>query len=80
MKYKSLIMANLFRKKLRTTLTIGSFVVALFLFGLSRGRARSVQPGSGRGGRRPARRDQQNFDHSATADIRIATRFSAYLA
>jgi putative ABC transport system permease protein len=34
MKYKSLIMANLFRKKLRTTLTIGSFAVALFLFGL----------------------------------------------
>ncbi|MGH9746418.1 MAG: ABC transporter permease [Candidatus Acidiferrales bacterium] len=34
MKYSSLIMANLFRKKLRTTLTIGSFVVALFLFGL----------------------------------------------
>jgi len=34
MKYKSLIIANLFRKKLRTTLTIGSFVVALFLFGL----------------------------------------------
>jgi putative ABC transport system permease protein len=34
MKYRSLILANLFRKKLRTTLTIGSFVVALFLFGL----------------------------------------------
>ena len=34
MKYKSLIIANLFRKKLRTTLTIGSFAVALFLFGL----------------------------------------------
>ena len=34
MKYKSLITANLFRKKLRTTLTIGSFAVALFLFGL----------------------------------------------
>ena len=34
MKYKSLIVANLFRKKLRTTLTIGSFAVALFLFGL----------------------------------------------
>jgi len=33
MKYLSLIRANLFRKKLRTTLTIGSFVVALFLFG-----------------------------------------------
>ena len=32
MKYKSLIIANLFRKKLRTTLTIGSFAVALFLF------------------------------------------------
>ena len=34
MKYSSLIMANLFRKKLRTTLTIGSFAVALYLFGL----------------------------------------------
>jgi putative ABC transport system permease protein len=34
MKYVPLIIANLFRKKLRTTLTIGSFAVALFLFGL----------------------------------------------
>jgi putative ABC transport system permease protein len=34
MKYVPLILANLFRKKLRTTLTIGSFAVALFLFGL----------------------------------------------
>lgn len=34
MKFLPLIIANLFRKKLRTTLTIGSFVVALFLFGL----------------------------------------------
>jgi putative ABC transport system permease protein len=34
MKYMPLIMANLFRKKLRTTLTIGSFAVSLFLFGL----------------------------------------------
>ncbi|MGA8144229.1 MAG: FtsX-like permease family protein [Candidatus Acidiferrales bacterium] len=33
MKYLTLIKANLLRKKLRTTLTIGSFVVALFLFG-----------------------------------------------
>ena len=33
MKYIPLILANLFRKKLRTTLTVGSFVVALFLFG-----------------------------------------------
>jgi putative ABC transport system permease protein len=34
MKYMPLIIANLFRKKLRTTLTIGSFAVSLFLFGL----------------------------------------------
>lgn len=34
MKYLSLIFANLGRKKFRTALTIGSFAVALFLFGL----------------------------------------------
>jgi putative ABC transport system permease protein len=34
MKFLPLIVANLFRKKIRTTLTIGSFAVALFLFGL----------------------------------------------
>ena len=34
MKFVPLILANLFRKKLRTALTIGSFAVALFLFGL----------------------------------------------
>ncbi|MGB6979530.1 MAG: FtsX-like permease family protein [Candidatus Acidiferrales bacterium] len=34
MKFFPLILANLFRKKLRTTLTIGSFAVALFLFGI----------------------------------------------
>jgi putative ABC transport system permease protein len=34
MRFLPLIIANLFRKKLRTTLTIGSFAVALFLFGL----------------------------------------------
>lgn len=33
MKFLHLIRANLFRKKLRTTLTVGSFAVALFLFG-----------------------------------------------
>lgn len=33
MKYMPLILANLFRKKLRTTFTIGSFAVAMFLFG-----------------------------------------------
>jgi putative ABC transport system permease protein len=33
MKYFPIILANLFRKKLRTTLTVGSFIVALFLFG-----------------------------------------------
>jgi putative ABC transport system permease protein len=34
MKYFPLILANLFRKKLRTILTIGSFAVAMLLFGL----------------------------------------------
>ncbi len=34
MKYLHLLTSNLFRKKIRTTLTIGSFAVALFLFGL----------------------------------------------
>lgn len=34
MKYRHLIFANLFRKKIRTALTLGSFAVALFLFGL----------------------------------------------
>ena len=33
MRFFPLILANLFRKKLRTTLTIGSFAIALFLFG-----------------------------------------------
>jgi putative ABC transport system permease protein len=33
MKYRGLVFANLFRKKLRLTLTIGSFAVALMLFG-----------------------------------------------
>jgi putative ABC transport system permease protein len=34
MKYVPLVISSLFRKKIRTTLTIGSFAVALFLFGL----------------------------------------------
>jgi putative ABC transport system permease protein len=34
MKYRHLILRNLFRKKTRTALTLGSFAVALFLFGL----------------------------------------------
>ncbi len=34
MRFRHLILANLLRKKIRTTLTIGSFAVALFLFGL----------------------------------------------
>jgi putative ABC transport system permease protein len=34
MKYFALLISNLFRKKIRTVLTIGSFAVALFLFGL----------------------------------------------
>ena len=32
MKYSRLILANLFRKKIRLALTLGSFAVALFLF------------------------------------------------
>jgi putative ABC transport system permease protein len=34
MKFGRLILANLFRRKLRTTLTVGSYAVALFLFGI----------------------------------------------
>ena len=34
MKFLPLIFANLRRKKIRTTLTVGSFIVAFFLFGL----------------------------------------------
>jgi putative ABC transport system permease protein len=34
MKYRHLILANLLRKKIRTSLTAGSFAAALFLFGL----------------------------------------------
>jgi len=34
MKYLPLLIANILRKKIRTGLTIGSFMVALFLFGL----------------------------------------------
>lgn len=34
MKFRHLIIANLFRKKLRLVLTLGSFTVAMFLFGL----------------------------------------------
>jgi putative ABC transport system permease protein len=34
MRFRHIIVSNLFRKKIRTTLTIGSFAVAMFLFGL----------------------------------------------
>ena len=34
MKYLPLLLANLRRKKIRTGLTVGSFAVALFLFGV----------------------------------------------
>ncbi|MGH9779635.1 MAG: ABC transporter permease, partial [Candidatus Acidiferrales bacterium] len=34
MKFRKLILANLFRKKTRSALTVGSFAVALFLFGV----------------------------------------------
>ena len=34
MKFLPLLFANLLRRKVRTALTVGSFAVALFLFGL----------------------------------------------
>ena len=34
MRYLPLLFANLKRKRIRTTLTLGSFMVAMFLFGL----------------------------------------------
>ena len=34
MKFLPLLIANLKRKKIRTLLTVGSFMVAMFLFGL----------------------------------------------
>ncbi len=34
MKYRHLLLANLFRRRIRTALTVGSFAVALFLFGI----------------------------------------------
>ncbi|HSB62162.1 MAG TPA: ABC transporter permease, partial [Vicinamibacteria bacterium] len=34
MRFLPLLLANLRRKKVRTALTVGSFAVALFLFGL----------------------------------------------
>lgn len=34
MKYRRLLLANLFRRPIRTALTVGSFAVALFLFGI----------------------------------------------
>jgi len=34
MKYRHLLVANLFRRRIRTGLTVGSFAVALFLFGI----------------------------------------------
>jgi len=33
-KYRHLLLANLFRRPVRTALTVGSFAVALFLFGI----------------------------------------------
>ena len=34
MRYRHLLLANLFRRRIRTGLTVGSFAVALFLFGI----------------------------------------------
>jgi putative ABC transport system permease protein len=50
MKFFRLVWANLRRKKVRTTLTIGSFLVALFLFGLLAAVRMGFQGGAGAAG------------------------------
>ncbi len=47
MKYLPLLLANLRRKKLRTLLTVGSFAVALFLFGILAVIGRALTAGVG---------------------------------
>ncbi len=61
------------RKKVRTTLTIGSFMVALFLFGLLAA-VRMALPGRGRRrGRRPADRHQQGLPDPCRCRFPTAT-------
>ena len=58
MKYLPLLLANLRRKKIRTGLTIGSFAVALFLFGVLAAISTGFRAGHRRRGRRPPGRDR----------------------
>ena len=53
MKFSRFILANLFRKKIRLILTIGSFAVALFLFTFLAVVKERVQPRRGYCRRRP---------------------------
>ena len=68
MKYLRLLRVSLLRKKFRTALTIGSFAVAMFLFGLLAVVQLAFNQGVEVGGRRPADRDEPNLVHSAAAD------------
>ncbi len=67
MKFLPLILANLSRKKLRTTLTIGSFAVALFLFGFLAVVHGAFNGGVDLAGDRSPDGHQQSLDHPAAA-------------
>ena len=70
MKYLPLLLANLRRKKIRTILTIGSFAVALFLFGLLAAVRAGLPPGHRRGRRRPPDGDRAHLaDEPAAAAL-----------
>ena len=80
MKFSRLILANLFRKKVRLILTIGSFAVALFLFALSRRGERRLQPRSGRRERRIASSPSIAPPSSTPSRCLIATKSCAFRA
>ncbi len=67
MKFFGLIRANLFRKKIRFILTIGSFAVALFLFGVLAVVRVAFSGGIDIAGRGPSGRHQSHFHHPAAA-------------
>ena len=69
MKFMPLIIANLFRKKFRTLLTIGSFAVALFLFGLLVVVHGAFNQGVDVAGVDRLDRHQQSRHHPAAADV-----------
>ena len=67
-------LANLKRKKIRTTLTVGSFAVALFLFGLLVAIRGAFNRGIDVAGADRLRRHQQGLAHPAAAASPTATR------